>query len=331
MKRFLLFILLLLVVCAVGAGLLLFTPYAGHEGDVFVNIPPGTPTRKMAALLQQAGVIQDERQFLAARLLKPGAKLQAGEYRFDRALSPVAVLDKIARGDVYHHVLTIPEGSNIFDIAAELEKSGLMTRQDFLKVARDPALIRDLAPRAPSLEGYLFPSTYRITRQTTPKQLATQMTREFRKAWKQLGGPADEVNRLVTIASLVEKETAVPQERPTVASVYHNRLQMGMKLDCDPTVVYAALLDGRYRGTIYKSDLENPHAYNTYRNPGLPPGPIANPGVASLKAALRPAETSYLFFVAKPDGSGAHTFTQTLGQHNIAVQAYRQGLAASGN
>jgi UPF0755 protein len=238
------------------------------------------------------------------------------------------VFRKIARGDIYYHLLTVPEGSNIFDIAAQLDRAGLMKGEEFLRVARDPSPIRDLAPDAPSLEGYLFPSTYKLTRQTTPRQLALQMTREFRNAWKQVGGPEAEINRMVTLASLVEKETAVPEERPTVASVYHNRLNSGMKLDCDPTVVYAALLDGRYRGTIYKSDLENPHEYNTYRNPGLPPGPIANPGVASLKAALQPAPTRYLFFVAKPNGSGGHVFTESLGQHNAAVQAYREGIAS---
>jgi UPF0755 protein len=328
MKRFLLLFLLLGLVVAAVAGWFLLMPYAGYEREVFVNIPPGTSTQQMATLLTQAGVIQDERQFLAARLIQPGANLQAGEYRFDRPLSALDVYRKIARGDIYYHLLTVPEGSNIFDIAGELERTGLMKRDEFLRTARDPSLIRDLAPRAPSLEGFLFPSTYKVTRQTTPRQLVLQMTREFRNRWSRLGGPDSEVNRLVTIASLVEKETAVPAERPTVASVYHNRLRNGMRLDCDPTVVYAALLDGRYRGTIYKSDLENPHPYNTYRNAGLPPGPIANPGVASLKAALEPAQTSYLFFVAKPDGSGAHVFTETLGQHNVAVQAYRQGLAA---
>ena len=191
-------------------------------------------------------------------------------------------------------------------------------------------MIRDLDPAATSLEGYLFPSTYRLTRRTTATQLTRLMVDQFRKAWKQAGAtPDDGAHRIVTLASLVEKETAVPEDRPRVASVYANRLRLGMKMDCDPTVIYAALLDGRYRGTIYRSDLENPSPYNTYLHPGLPPGPIANPGLASLKAALRPEQTSYLFFVAKPDGSGGHVFSESMAAHNAAVQAYRSGTAGA--
>jgi UPF0755 protein len=151
------------------------------------------------------------------------------------------------------------------------------------------------------------------------------MTSQFRKTWKDLGGGDTDVNRLVTLASLVEKETGIPAERPAVASVYVNRLAQNMRLDCDPTTIYAALLEGRYRGTIYRSDLQSTNPYNTYRNPGLPPGPIANPGVASLKAALQPATTNYLYFVARPDGSGGHSFSETLDQHNEAVRTYRSG------
>ena len=215
----------------------------------------------------------------------------------------------------------------MFDIAEAVEKLGIMKSAEFLKVARNPELIRDVAPNAPSLEGYLFPSTYRVTRRTTAQQIAREMTATFKRLWKEVGGGTEDVNKFVTLASLVEKETGVASERDTVASVYHNRLNIGMKMDCDPTVIYAALLEGRYRGTIYRSDLENPHPYNTYRNRGLPPGPIANPGRESLRAALRPAETKYLFFVAKGDGSGAHVFTEDLTAHNAAVRDYRNALA----
>jgi UPF0755 protein len=197
---------------------------------------------------------------------------------------------------------------------------------DFLRAARDPALIRDLAPQAPTLEGYLFPATYRITRTTTVAQLCALMTGQFRKQWRELqyGAHPKPVNEIVTLASLVEKETGRAEDRPIVASVYENRLRKGMALDCDPTTIYAALLEARYRGTIYRSDLASDNAYNTYRHAGLPPGPIANPGVASLKAALAPAETGYLYFVAKPDGSGGHQFSETIAQHNLAVQKYRR-------
>lgn len=324
-----LFIILLLLV-ALGAGAAWYAvgrPSKGYDKEAFVDIPPGTATGGIALLLKKQGVIQAEWQFLAARALQPKATLQAGEYRFDKAMSPVEVLGKIARGEVFYYEIRIPEGAHIWDIAAEVGRLGFVPQADFLKAAQNPALIRDLAPSATSLEGYLFPSTYRVTRRTTPQQICRQMVDQFRKAWKQAGGRTRRVHETVTLASLVEKETAVPAERARVASVYANRLRLGMKMDCDPTVIYAALLEDRYRGAIYRSDLDNPHPYNTYRNPGLPPGPIANPGAAALKAALDPADTNYLFFVAKPDGSGGHVFSKGIGAHNAAVQAYRNGQA----
>jgi UPF0755 protein len=325
MRRFLILLLLLVVLLGGGLYYTLALPYANYEKEVFINIPARTGTREIAKLLASGGVIRNEWQFLAARALDRRSVLQAGEYKFDRPLAPWDVFHKIARGDVFYYELRIPEGSNMFDVAAAVEKLGFVKKDAFLDVARDPAMIRDLAPEAPTLEGYLFPSTYRLVRSTTAAQLAREMTTQFRKAWEQAGGSNTDVNRLVTLASLVEKETAVPAERADVASVYTNRLKVGMKLDCDPTTIYAAMLEGRYRGTIYRSDLDSPNPYNTYRNPGLPPGPIANPGMASLRAALKPTATTYLYFVAKPDGSGRHVFSETLEQHNAAVQAYRSG------
>jgi UPF0755 protein len=197
---------------------------------------------------------------------------------------------------------------------------------EFLKAAAKPQSIRDLDPVAPTLEGYLFPSTYRLTHNTTGRQLCEAMTRDFRKHWMLLGGnaKAPETHKIVTLASLIEKETAVSQERPLVAAVFMNRLRLSMPLQCDPTTVYAALLDRRYQGVIHKSDLASGNPYNTYTHTGLPPGPIANPGIASLKAALHPAETDYLYFVAKTDGSGSHQFSAKLLEHEKAVLAYRK-------
>jgi UPF0755 protein len=326
-RRLLLFVIFLALVGAGAAWYVAFTPYKGFEKEVFVDIPSGTSTAAMARMLAKAGVVRSELAFTVARAISSGATLQAGEYRFERPMSALDVLGKIARGEIFYHELRIPEGSNMFDIAAEIEKLGLMKADVFVKVARDPAMIRDIAPQAPSLEGYLFPSTYRVTRRTTAQQIAREMTGQFRKVWSEVAREPVEVNRYVTLASLVEKETGVPAERSRVASVYHNRLETGMKLDCDPTVIYSALLEGRYRGTIYRSDLDNAHPYNTYRNPGLPPGPIANPGRDSLKAALEPADTKYLFFVAKGDGSGGHVFTENLTAHNAAVRDYRHAVA----
>jgi UPF0755 protein len=327
MIRRLLILLVLLLLLAGGAVFYVVgTPYAAFDQEAFVDIPPRTSARTMATMLARAGVIRSEWQFMVARALNSGAKLQAGEYQFTKPLTTWEVLQKIARGDVYYQELRIPEGANMFDIAATVQEQGFAKAADFLKVARDPSMIRDVAPDAPSLEGYLFPSTYKFTRRTSAERIARELTNHFKRVWKQIAKPGAEVNRTVTLASLVEKETAVPAERPTVASVYDNRLKIGMKLDCDPTTIYAAMLDGRWRGTIYRSDLDSTHPYNTYRNPGLPPGPIANPGMESLKAALAPKETNYLFFVAKGDGSGAHVFTENLAQHNAAVQNYRSNV-----
>jgi UPF0755 protein len=326
MKRLLLAVILLGVITAGVAYLSLNATYQGLSDPVILDFPKGTSTQAMAEQLAQNGVIRYSWQFLMLRVIDPAKKLQAGEYRFARADSPSGVLSRIARGDVFFYELIVPEGSNIFDIAASVGRFDFLKASDFLRAARSPALIKDLAPHAPTLEGYLFPATYRITRSTTVEQLCVMMTDQFRKQWRELrdSAPAKPVNEIVTLASLVEKETGRAEDRPVVASVYENRLRKGMALDCDPTTIYAALLDQRYRGTIYRSDLDSDNAYNTYKHPGLPPGPIANPGVASIKAALAPAETAYLYFVAKPDGSGGHQFSETIEQHNVAVQQYRR-------
>ena len=320
---------LLLPVLAVAAFLALFAslavPYAGFQSDVFLDISKGTGTREIARMLQAQGVIRYQWQLLMVRVLRPAARLQAGEYRFSRPASVWSVFGRLARGDVFYYELLVPEGWNMFDVAGSLQELQVMPAQQFLRAARNPALIRDLAPRADSLEGYLFPATYHITRQMTAEQISKQMTDQFRRVWKELNAPPGaDVHTKVTMASLVEKETAVPQERPLVASVYANRLRIGMKLDCDPTVIYAALLGDRYRGLIFRSDLDRDHPYNTYRYAGLPPGPIANPGRASLEAALRPAETDYRYFVARPGGGGAHQFSRQFEAHEQAVGKYRR-------
>lgn len=328
MKRIILAIVFLVLIGAAAAYFSLNVSYQGFQTQVILDFPKGTTTQEMAHDLADNGIIRYPWQFLTVRALRPGRKLQAGEYQFTRADSPAHIFDRIARGDVFFYELVVPEGSNIFDIANTVGQFPFLKSGDFLRAARNPALIHDLAPQAPTLEGYLFPATYRITRSTTVEQLCAMMTGQFRKQWGQLQTAAATVrpvNEVVTLASLVEKETGRPEERPVVASVYQNRLSKRMALDCDPTTIYAALLDARYRGTIYHSDLESDNAYNTYRHAGLPPGPIANPGLASIKAALAPAQTDFLYFVAKPDGSGGHQFSKTMEQHNLAVQQYRRG------
>lgn len=300
-------------------------PYAGFAGEAFVDFERGMGASGMARELAEAGVIRSRWEFLAVRALRPRARLQAGEYRFREPAPVWTVFDRIARGDVFYYDLVVPEGANLFDVAARVGRLGFIAEEKFLKAARNPGPIRDLAPGAPTLEGYLFPSTYRLTRRTTADQLAKLMTDQFRKRWAELKAPAGtKVNRLVTLAAIVEKETGLAADRGRIASVYANRLEEGMKLEADPTTIYAALLEGTYDGKIHKSDLANPHPYNTYRHAGLPPGPIANPGMASLKAALHPPRTDYLYFVAKPDGSGGSNFSRTLAEHAGFAKLYRQ-------
>jgi len=299
--------------------------YKGFAEPVFVEFERGTSTEQMAAELASKGVIESAWVFEAVRAMHRGASLQAGEYRFDKAASATEVFGRIARGDIFYMEVLVPEGFNMFDIAALVGKFGTIAPAEFLAAAKNPAAIRDLDPQAPSLEGYLFPSKYRILRRTTAQQLCRMMTAEFRKRWEGLHSKAN-VHDTVTLASMVEREARLPAERPMVASVFSNRLRIGMKLDCDPTTVYAALLENRYRGTIYRSDLANESPWNTYRHAGLPPGPIANPGLSSIEAALAPRETPFLYFVARADGSGGHTFSESLVQHEAAVAHYQNAV-----
>ncbi len=298
-------------------------PYQAFGGDVFVEFPRGTGSRALAAALAEAGVVRSQWDFLLVRAFLPGRVLRAGEYRFNRPASPLEVFDRIARGDVFYYTLVVPEGKNMFDIAAGGANLGLFAAPKFLEAARDPSLIRDLDPDAPTLEGYLFPSTYRLGRHTTPAALCRMMTARFRDAWGSLNAAAS-VHRTVTLASLVEKESKLPAERPRIAAVFANRLRLGMTLDCDPSTIYAALVEQRYRGTIHRSDLDSDNPYNTYRHAGLPPGPIANPGLDAIRAVLAPAETDALYFVLRPDGSGAHQFSRNMAEHLAAVALYRR-------
>ena len=319
------FVALLGAIAAGYAGYRLTQPYSGFQGSTFVELPRGTGTSAMADELVNAGVVRSRWDFLLARVASRTRVLQAGEYKFDRAASPMEVVRRIARGDIFYYELVVPEGRNMFDIAAAAEQLGVFPAAKFLEAARNPAPIRDLDREAPTLEGYLFPDTYRLSRKTTPDQLCRVMTGKFREAWRSLHTGAD-VHRTVTLGSLVEKEGKLPEERPHIAAVFENRLRIGMKLDCDPTTIYAALLRDRYTGVIHRSDLNSEDAYNTYRHAGLPPGPIANPGLASMRAALAPVESDSLYFVARGDGSGGHEFSSNIAAHESAVERYRRAL-----
>ncbi len=328
MKTLIRLFLVFLILAVAGGGYiayLLKQPYQGFHEAKILDFPHGTTTSQMAGLLQDAGVIRSARLFQLSRYLSPSAALQAGEYEFEKPASTLEVFRKIARGETFYYELVVPEGNNMFDIAESIKALKIFSADQFLAVARNPQLIQDLDPQAPSLEGYLFPDTYRVNRQTTPEALCRTMTHRFREMWRKLNSRAD-VHQTVTLASMVEREAHNPEDQPLVASVFRNRLNIGMKLDCDPTTVYAALLTGTYRGKIHRSDLQSESPFNTYMHAGLPPGPIANPGLGAIKAALNPATTDYLYFVAKADGSGGHAFSSSIEQHSAAVQDYKRNL-----
>lgn len=316
----------LLFLAAVGvAAYCVLAPF-GPSSETFVDIPPGTSTTHMAALLKQHGIIRSALAFDAMHALKDGT-LKAGEYRFDHAAPLAEVFSRLRQGDVYTLSVTIPEGANLFDIAQRLESAGLGPKEKFLAAATTNVnLIADLDPQASTLEGYLFPDTYQFPRHATPEQIQEAMVRRFRQTVAKLALNGD-VHRVVTLASLVERETPIAAERPVVASVFVNRMAKGMPLMTDPSVIYAALLDGRYRGTIYASDLQADSPYNTYKHAGLPPGPICSPGADSLRAAMNPAQTDYLYFVAaSADPSGKSRFSATLEEHAHDVAVYRKSL-----
>jgi UPF0755 protein len=328
-RRFFLLLFLVAVLAAGAVGFALLAP-AGPRVETFVDIVPGMSSMQIATQLKNQGIIRSRYVFVALHEAE-GGTLKAGEYRFDHPVPMKEVWERIHRGDVYTVALTIPEGSNLFDIAAKVEAAGLGSKAAFIGAAQhDQSLIADLDPAAPSAEGYLFPDTYRFPRHIDAQEIIAAMVKRFRQAAQGIGLTAD-YHPTVTLASLIEKETPLDAERPLVASVFVNRLEKNIPLMTDPSVIYAALLEGRYRGTIYASDLRADSAYNTYRHAGLPPGPICNPGLKSLEAAMHPAQTDYLYFVAAgADPSGQSRFSATLEQHAKDVEAYRRAVRNAG-
>jgi UPF0755 protein len=317
-------ILLLLLLAGVAWLAWMFALPVAPAGSTSVLLRPGLSSRRIAQELRNAGVIRSSTAFLLLHYLRM-RPLKAGEYLFDHPATVLTVYDRVARGDVYFHTVVVPEGFNQFDIGAAIEASGLGTRDEFLRVAsNDVGLIADLDPNAHGLEGYLFPDTYHFTRTQSLHDMIVVMVHRFRQEAQTIGLTGN-IHQVVTMASIVEKETAVPEERPVIAGVYYNRLRRNMALGADPSVIYAAMLDGRYTGVIHQSDLQSDSPYNTYKYPSLPPGPIANPGRASLEAAMRPQATDYLFFVS--DAQGHHRFARTADEHARNVEAYRHATA----
>ena len=283
---------------------------------------PGYSTWRIASELKSAQVIRSTNAFVLWHYFHHKHSLKAGEYRFDRSATAINVHDRVARGDIYVHTLVIPEGYTIFDIAQAVQDAGLGSKQEFLQLCTaDITLVSDIAPNAKSLEGYLFPATYEFTRTESMHDMLAAMVKQFREVAASIGLNAN-VQEMVIMASIIEKETAVSEERPLVASVYYNRLARNIALQADPSVIYAELLAGTYRGALHHEDLQVKSAYNTYRYPGLPPGPIGNPGKTSLQAAMQPASTDYYYFVS--DGNGHHRFANSLEEHNRNVVKLRQ-------
>ena len=303
----------------------LTSPYRAFAGaEVFVEVPQGALTAQIGRMLADAGVVPNALTFrIAVRQTGADRRLKAGEYRFTEAATPAEVIARLMRGDTYTRALTFPEGLTIVEMAQVFEKSGMGQAEDFVNAANTVSLVSDIDPDAGNLEGYLFPSTYALPRRAGADGAVRAMVKEFRKALGSEPLPAGMTAReLVTLASIVEKETGQAGERAEVAGVYANRLRIHMALQCDPTVIYALMLKRTWNGNIRKEDLSIDSPYNTYKYPGLPPGPIASPGKASLDAARHPAASKYLYFVSRNDGT--HVYAETLAEHNKNVHEFQQ-------
>jgi UPF0755 protein len=326
---FLLVLFLIALAVAGLAGWAIFTPF-GPSTETFVDIPTGSSTTHIARQLQSSGIIRNQFAFDLWRWVRRG-KLKAGEYRFDHPLPLTEVYERIARGEVYTVAVTVPEGASVFEVANRLEQAGISSREEFLNdQPRLASLVADIDPQAKTLEGYLFPDTYKFPRRTSASQVAGAMVKRFRTIATEIG-LKENVHDVVTLASLVERETAIESERPLVASVFENRLAKHMPLMTDPSVIYGLQVRDQWRGTIYRTDLKRDTPYNTYIHAGLPPGPIANPGLPSLRAAMNPPQTNYLYFVAAgANPQGKSLFSTTLEEHTKNVSGYRHAMKKAG-
>jgi len=334
MRKLVFFAFLFIALFLIVAGSLyvrdeLRTPYPQYASPVVLNIPTHFRARDIVGLLEDKNVIHN-RYVALGYIFYNGfrKKLQAGEYLFDQPMTPVEVIEKIVSGNVMLHKFTVPEGLTTEETAIKWQEQGFGSDVDFKSAAAASLdLIHDLDPKAQSIEGFLFPETYSFPAHTSARQAIVAMVSRFRTVLQKVENevpreqwPLD-VRATVILASLVESEAAKEDERPLVASVYYNRVVRKIRLQCDPTVIYALEREDQYRGRLTLADLKFPSPYNTYVNPGLPPGPIMNPGYASLRAAVQPPATKYLFFVRTVDGK--HTFSENLAAHNRAVAAYR--------
>lgn len=295
------------------------------EDETIVLIPKGAGVKNIARILVGKGLIKEDVRFpILARMTGTAGRLRAGEYLIPPHVSPLEILHLLEKGDVMQHQVTIPEGLNLDQVSNILTKNNWVDKSLFLQLATDPELLRSLGIAQSSLEGYLFPDTYLFTRgNTTEVSIITMMVRRFHKVWKDItistGQTSMSRHEVITLASIIEKETGTSSERPLIARVFLNRLQRNMRLQSDPTVIYG-LED--FDGNLTRAHLQEQNKYNTYVIKGLPPGPICSPGRASIEAVFNPADATYLYFVAKNDGT--HYFSKTLGEHNRAVRQFQK-------
>jgi len=308
------------------AAILLFdTPPSAEWHDRKVTVPRGSRLPEVVSALQEGGVLRRPLAFRAfVYLTFTSRRLHYGEYTFSRPPSTFEVWQRVFHGDVVTYKVTVPPGANLYDVAALLKEHSLAEPETFLAAATSPAELERLGIPGTSAEGYLFPETYTLVKPVTPEEILEEMVRMFRKRFtpemeRKAKASGFSLHQVVTIASIIEKETGIDGEKPLVSAVIRRRLSLGMPLQMDPTVIYGVK---RFDGTVSRKDLRTPGPYNTYTSRGLPPGPIANPGMPALAAALTPADVDYLYFVSRNDGS--HTFSRTLEEHNRAVEAFRR-------
>ena len=314
---------------AVRSALWASLPYRDYgAASAIVEIPTGTGLKRAVQILEDHGILRRFPYSVAVlQVLGRSGALKAGEYEFNRPMTPLEVFDKIERAEVYVHKVTVLEGLRSDEIFALYERAGFGTAGEFGEAFRDTSVLHGLDPDAIDLEGYLFPDTYGLQKGTTPKAIVARMVARFREVlgseWvAAVKARGLTVRQAVSMASLIEKETAADEEDPLVASVFHNRLRKGMRLQCDPTVIFALAMRNSWDGNIRREDLKIDSLYNTYRYTGLTPGPIGNPGAVALKAAAQPADTEYLYFVSK--NNGRHAFSRTLEEHNWAVWEFQK-------
>lgn len=295
---------------------------------IAIEIKRGTSSEQIAEELEAKGVIESKWRFLLIRAWRRGDTLMAGYYRFDRPMSESEAFEALREGSVRYYPVTIPEGFTRMEIATAMAATGRIDKEEFLALTAKSDRMKERFPEAENLEGFLFPDTYYLDDTSTPEKVVEMMLGRFREVYAKATQTATSPLKpfeIIVLASMIERETPESAEHRVVSSVFHNRLQMPMPMQCDPTVTYGLVLENRYRGRLYEDDLKDPHRYNTYVHPGLPPGPIANPGQRAIEAAAKPTETNFLYFVAAGNGKG-HVFSKTLKEHNRAVQAYRRSL-----